>query len=90
MRLANARHDGIDVRKRLVPIDQAEPASYPAGRAATRGSDLHKEMRKAFMKTRQVIVLIGLSLLLLSSESFAQSGTCAGMDTGSGADSRVG
>ena len=38
------------------------------------------------MKTRQVIILIGLSLLLLSSESFAQSGTCAGMDTGPGAD----
>ena len=38
------------------------------------------------MKIRQVIILIGLSLLLLSSDSFAQSGTCAGMDTGPGAD----
>jgi hypothetical protein len=38
------------------------------------------------MKTRQVIILIGFSLLSLSSESFAQSGTCAGMDTGPGAD----
>ena len=38
------------------------------------------------MKTRKVIILIGLSLLSLSSASFAQSGTCAGMDTGSGAD----
>src|SRR5262245_11096909 len=38
------------------------------------------------MKTRQVIILIGFSLLLLSSESFAQNGTCAGMDTGPGAD----
>jgi len=38
------------------------------------------------MKTRQITLLIGFSLLLLSSESFAQSGTCAGMDTGPGAD----
>ena len=38
------------------------------------------------MKTRQAIVLIGLSLLSLSSEGFAQNGTCAGMDTGPGAD----
>src|SRR5262249_42365277 len=38
------------------------------------------------MKTRQLTILIGLSLLLLSSESFAQSGTCAGMDIGPGAD----
>ena len=38
------------------------------------------------MKTRQLIILIGLSLVLLSSESFAQSGTCAGMDIGPGAD----
>jgi len=34
------------------------------------------------VKTRQVIILFGLSLLLLSSESFTQSGSCAGMDTG--------
>ncbi len=38
------------------------------------------------MKTRQVIILICLSLLSLSSESFAQSGTCTGMDIGPGAD----
>ena len=38
------------------------------------------------MKTRQVIILVGLSLLSFSSESFAQSGSCAGMDTGPGAD----
>ena len=38
------------------------------------------------MTTRKVIILIALSLLSLSSESFAQSGTCAGMDIGPGAD----
>src|SRR6266550_9359780 len=38
------------------------------------------------MKTRQVIILICLSLLSLLSESFAQSGTCAGMDIGPAAD----
>jgi hypothetical protein len=38
------------------------------------------------MKTRKLIILISLSLLSLSSESFAQSGTCTGMDTGRGAD----
>ncbi len=38
------------------------------------------------MKTRKLIILISLSLLSLSSESSAQSGTCAGMDTGRGAD----
>ena len=38
------------------------------------------------MKTRQVILLIGLSLVSLSSESFAQSGSCAGMDIGPGAN----
>src|SRR5882762_3794105 len=38
------------------------------------------------MKTRKVIILIGLLLLSLLSASFAQSGTCAGMDTGPGAD----
>src|SRR5215472_15726018 len=38
------------------------------------------------MRTAHIIILIGLSLLSLSSESFAQSGTCAGMDTGRGAD----
>ena len=38
------------------------------------------------MKTLKLIILINLSLLSLSSESFAQSGTCAGMDTGRGAD----
>jgi hypothetical protein len=38
------------------------------------------------MKILQVIILIGLSLLLFSSKSVAQSGTCAGMDTSPGAD----
>src|SRR5881227_1906551 len=38
------------------------------------------------MKTRKLIILISLSLLSLSSESFAQSGTCAGMDIGRGGD----
>ena len=38
------------------------------------------------MKPGQVIILIGLSFLSLSSGSFAQDGTCAGMDTGPGAD----
>jgi len=38
------------------------------------------------MKTWQLSILIGLSLLSFSSESFAQNGTCAGMDTGPGAD----
>ena len=38
------------------------------------------------MKIQQVIIFIGLSLFLLSSESFAQSGTCAGMNIGPGAD----
>ena len=38
------------------------------------------------MKTRHLIVLIGLPLLLLLSESFAQDGTCSGMDLGPGAD----
>ena len=38
------------------------------------------------MKTPKLIILISLSLLSLSSESFAQSGTCGGMDTGRGAD----
>ena len=38
------------------------------------------------MKTRQFTILFSLSLLSFSSESFAQSGTCAGMDTGPGAD----
>jgi len=38
------------------------------------------------MKTRKLIILISLSLLSLLNESFAQSGTCAGMDTGRGAD----
>jgi len=38
------------------------------------------------MKTRKLIILISLSLLSLSSKSFAQSGTCAGMDIGPGAD----
>src|SRR5437667_9777911 len=38
------------------------------------------------MKTRKLIILISLSLLSLSNESFAQSETCVGMDTGRGAD----
>ncbi len=38
------------------------------------------------MKTRGIIILIGITLLSLSSKSLAQSGTCAGMDTGPGAD----
>ena len=38
------------------------------------------------MRTSHIIILIGLSLLSLSSESFAQSGTCDGMDIGPGAD----
>ena len=38
------------------------------------------------MKTWQLSILIGLSLLSFSSESFAQNGTCAGMDIGPGAD----
>lgn len=38
------------------------------------------------MRTPYIICLIGLSLLSLSSESFAQSGTCDGMDLGAGAD----
>jgi len=38
------------------------------------------------MRTAHIIILIGLSLLSLSSESFAQSGTCDGMDIGPGAD----
>src|SRR6184192_2386922 len=38
------------------------------------------------MKTPKLIILISLSLLSLSSESFAQSGTCAGMDLGPGAN----
>jgi hypothetical protein len=37
------------------------------------------------MKTLRVVILTALSLLF-SSDSFAQSGTCAGMDTGPGAD----
>src|SRR5438874_9478344 len=43
-------------------------------------------MQSPFMKTRKLIILISLSLLSLSSESFAQSGTCAGMDIGRGGD----
>ena len=38
------------------------------------------------MRTTHIIIFVGLSLLSLSSESFAQSGSCAGMDTGRGAD----
>jgi hypothetical protein len=38
------------------------------------------------MKIPQTIILIGLCSLLFSSESFGQTGTCAGMDTGPGAD----
>ena len=38
------------------------------------------------MKTRKLIDLISFSLFALSSDSFAQSGTCAGMDIGPGAD----
>src|SRR5438094_1922823 len=38
------------------------------------------------MRPPHVIILIGLSLLSLLSESFAQSGTCAGMDIGPAAD----
>src|SRR5438876_2605219 len=43
-------------------------------------------MQSPFMKTRKLIILISLSLLSLSSESFAQSGTCAGMDIGCSGD----
>src|SRR5450432_2095953 len=38
------------------------------------------------MQRRRVFVLTGLSLLLFSRESFSQSGTCAGMSLGPGAD----
>jgi hypothetical protein len=38
------------------------------------------------MKAREIIIFIGLSLLSLPTENFAQSGTCAGMDIGPGAD----
>ncbi len=38
------------------------------------------------MKIRQIIILSGLSLFSLLNESFAQNGTCGGMDTGPGAD----
>jgi hypothetical protein len=38
------------------------------------------------MKTRKLIILISLSLLSLSSGIFAQSGTCAGIDVGRGAN----
>ena len=44
------------------------------------------ENNKGFTKTRQIIILIGLSLLSLSSHGIAQSGTCAGTDIGAGAD----
>jgi len=38
------------------------------------------------MRTAHIIILIGLSLLSLWGQSFAQSGTCDGMDIGPGAD----
>ena len=38
------------------------------------------------MQTVRVIIFTGLSLLLFSSESFAQSGTCAGISLGPGAN----
>ena len=38
------------------------------------------------MGTVRVIILIGFSLLLFSSEILAQSGTCADMSIGPGAD----
>src|SRR5215510_5865084 len=38
------------------------------------------------MRTPHIIIVIGFSLISFSSESFAQGGTCAGMDTGPGAD----
>jgi len=38
------------------------------------------------MKTWQIVILSGVSLLSFSSDSFAQSGTCAGMNIGRGAD----
>src|SRR4030095_6406134 len=50
------------------------------------GPALHRERERSVMRTAYIISLIGLSLLSLSSESFAQSGTCAGMDIGPGAD----
>src|SRR5215211_2654431 len=49
-------------------------------------SVFHRERSRNVMRTRHFIILIGLSLLSLSSASFAQDGTCAGMDTGPGAD----
>ncbi|HJU09753.1 MAG TPA: hypothetical protein VJ728_02690, partial [Candidatus Binataceae bacterium] len=39
-----------------------------------------------FMTKRRAIILISVLLTSLSSGSFAQNGTCAGMDTGPGAD----
>jgi hypothetical protein len=74
------------VAAELFPFDRAEAANYCAARTAEAGPPLRRKKGRRSMKTRQVIILIGLSLVLLSSESFAQSGTCAGMDIGPGAD----
>ena len=45
-----------------------------------------QENERSVMTTRQVINLVALCLLSWSTESFAQNGTCAGMDAGRGAD----